>query len=274
MRVHAKIQVANCEDDSKDNSCDSQSQRVGTKQGHAGAEAISTIATGLRTTSIHPTEPVIQPSVMQQIYCSLAKFVLLPWQSMSALVKDMVTILCSAQQANAAAAALQLSGFCSCQPSQASEDAAEGILIEKEQAEPLIRQLAVPNRQCMGGLLQVSHQNVVNALSSVPTTSEATLLCAEPKSNRFAGRPDMSAANFRLLSSFMIEFAVRGNAVAMYAALESNLTGKFSDNNFLLLPWESKVVAFLSDHAVDAKVLAKLEQTLTFFSVADSNIKL
>lgn len=265
-------------DGSKDDSYSSDSHSIETKQEDGGIEDYSTTATGLRNASVQPKKPVIQLSVMQQAYCSLVKLALLPLQAISALVQDVSTMSCSLclgkQPTSATAAILQASGLCSCQSLQASKDAKEGNVRKHEQAEALIKQLAVPNRQYMQGLSQVPHPDVVNALSSLPMTSEATMLFSEPKSKQIYGRPDISATDFRLLSWFAVEFAVRSNAVALCVALESNLTGRFSDNNFLVVPWESKIVAFMSDPILDAESLVHFEQTLSFLSLADSNIKL
>jgi hypothetical protein len=39
-------------------------------------------------------------------------------------------------------------------------------------------------------------------------------------------------------------FACRSSAVALFVALECDIPGTFSDNAFLLLPWEPRAITF------------------------------
>lgn len=50
------------------------------------------------------------------------------------------------------------------------------------------------------------------------------------------------------LSPHYIEFTLSSDSVAAFVTLETNLTGRFGDNGFLLLPWEPVSVAFVSEH--------------------------
>lgn len=147
----------------------------------------------------------------------------------------------------------------------------EGTL-SKQQREQVVNGLAVPNMKFARGLQHMPHPAVLDALAAVPRTSELLMLYSELKDKQVVSSPCICAGNFRLLSPFMSEFIVSSTAVALYVAIDTEIEGRFSDNNFLLLPWEPKVVAFLYDHS--AVSTDELEHGMTFMSLTDTNVQL
>ena len=98
------------------------------------------------------------------------------------------------------------------------------------------------------------------------------MLYSELKDKQVNSSPCICAKGFRLLSPFMSEFVVTSTAVALYVAIDTVVEGKFSDNNFVLLPWDPKTVAFLYDHSVTST--NELEHSMTFLSLADTTMQL
>lgn len=114
--------------------------------------------------------------------------------------------------------------------------------------------------------------SVLDALALVPRTSELLMLSTELKDKQVVGNPCICAGNFRMLSPFMSEFVVTSTAVALHVAIDTEVKGRFSDNNFVLLPWEPKVVAFLYDHSPASA--DELEHSMMFLSLADTHVQL
>ena len=98
------------------------------------------------------------------------------------------------------------------------------------------------------------------------------MLQSEMKNKQVVSSPHICVDSFRLLSPLMAEFVVTSTAVALYVAVDTVVEGRFSDNNFMLLPWEPKVVAFLYDHRVVST--HELKDSMTFLSLADTNLQL
>lgn len=64
-----------------------------------------------------------------------------------------------------------------------------------------------------------------------------------------------------------VSFQLRSRAVAVGAALETPLPGRFSDNALLVLPWAPLALSFVADGKVAA---ADLEKSLSIHSVYSS----
>ena len=75
--------------------------------------------------------------------------------------------------------------------------------------------------------------------------SETQLFFAEFKDAAVV-KPNISMDG-NLLSPHYIEFTLSSDNVAAFVTLETNLTGRFGDNGFLLLPWKPVTVAFVSE---------------------------
>ena len=132
--------------------------------------------------------------------------------------------------------------------------------------------VAVPNRVYLERVTQCPHAQVLNDFASVPTSLEAVVFLAEFKESHVVPAPNITASNFQLLSPHLIQFSVSSDTVAPYVAMETALPGRFSDNNFILTPWQPRTVAFASDQALEcASVLAS---SLLFLSLVDTALNL
>ncbi len=121
-------------------------------------------------------------------------------------------------------------------------------------------------------MTQCPHAQVLNDFASVPTSLEAVVFLAEFKESHVVPAPNITASNFQLLSPHLIQFSVSSDTVAPYVAMETALPGRFSDNNFILTPWQPRTVAFASDQALEcASVLAS---SLLFLSLVDTALNL
>ena len=145
-------------------------------------------------------------------------------------------------------------------------------MLSQHEHEGMVNQSAAPNRQFLQQLRDVPHPTVLDALSSMPKTSDLVMLQSEMRNKQVVTNPHICVNSFRLLSPLMAEFVVTSTAVALYVAVDTVVEGRFSDNNFMLLPWEPKVVAFLYDHSVVST--HELKDSITFLSLADTNVQL
>lgn len=142
----------------------------------------------------------------------------------------------------------------------------------KHEQEQIVNELAAPNRRFAQGLQHMPHPTVLDALARVPRTSGLLILYTELKDKQVVSDPCICAGNFRMLSPFMSEFIVTSTAVALHVAIDTEVEGRFSDNNFILLPWEPKVVAFLYDHSTASA--DELEHSMMILSLVDTNVQL
>lgn len=144
-------------------------------------------------------------------------------------------------------------------------------MLSQHEHEVMVNQSAAPNRQFLQQLYDKPHLTVLDALSSMPKTSELVISHSELKDKQIVS-PHICVNSFRLLSPVMAEFIVTSTAVALYVAVDTVVEGRFSENNFMLLPWEPKVMAFLYDHSVLST--QELQNSMTFLSLADTKIHL
>lgn len=156
--------------------------------------------------------------------------------------------------------------------SQQAMNSTRQDMLSQHEREMMVNQSAAPNRQFLQQLHDVPHPAVLDALSSMPKTSELVILHSELKDKQVVSSPCIRVHSFRLLSPLMAEFVVTSTAVALHVAIDTVVLGRFSDNNFVLLPWEPKVVAFLYDHSVMST--SELETSMTFSSLADTGVQL
>ncbi|KAA6427867.1 MAG: beta-mannosidase [Trebouxia sp. A1-2] len=132
--------------------------------------------------------------------------------------------------------------------------------------------VAVPNRVYLEGVTQCPCAQVLNDFASVPTNLEAVVFLTELRESHVVPAPNITASDFQLLSAHLIQFSVSSDIVAPYVAMETALPGRFSDNNFILTPWQPRTVAFASDQALQyASVLAS---SLSFLSLTDTTLNL
>jgi len=132
--------------------------------------------------------------------------------------------------------------------------------------------VAVPNRVYLEGVTQCPHAQVLDDFASVPTNLEAVVFLTELKESHVVPAPNITGSDFQLLSPHLIQFSVSSSIVAPYVAIETALLGRFSDNNFILTPWQPRTVAFASDQALEcASVLAS---SLSFLSLMDTALNL
>ena len=157
------------------------------------------------------------------------------------------------------------------QSQQTFSNTRKGMLCQHEH-EVMVNQSAAPNRQFLQQLHAVPHPAVLDALSSMPKTSELIVLHSEMKDKQVISSPRINVHSFTLLSPLMAEFVITSTAVALHVAIDTVAVGRFSDNNFMLLPWEPKVVAFLYDHS--ASSICELKTSMTFLSLADTKVQL
>lgn len=128
--------------------------------------------------------------------------------------------------------------------------------------------VAVPNRVYLEGVTQCPHAQVLNDFASVPTNLEAVVFLIEFRESHVVPAPNITASDFQLLSPYLIQFNVSSDTVAPYVAVETALPGRFSENNFIMTPWQPRTVAFASDQALEcANVLAS---SLSFLSLTDT----
>jgi len=132
--------------------------------------------------------------------------------------------------------------------------------------------VALLNRVYLEGMTQCPHAQVLDDFSSVPTNLEAVVFLTEFRESHVVSAPNITGSDFQLLSPHLIQFSVSSDTVAPYVAMETALPGRFSDNNFILTPWQPRTVAFASDQALEyASVLAS---SLSFLSLMDTALNL
>ncbi|EIE20788.1 glycoside hydrolase [Coccomyxa subellipsoidea C-169] len=113
----------------------------------------------------------------------------------------------------------------------------------------------------------------VSAKSISPAGSPATyqstweIYPVPLKEVALSGQPTITWDDFRNTSSNSTTFVVSSKAVGAHVALESTLPGRFSDNNFILLPWAPKTITFTSAAPFSP---ADLRGSLSVMSVADT----
>ena len=132
--------------------------------------------------------------------------------------------------------------------------------------------VAVPNRVYLERVTQCPHAQVLDNFASVPTNLEAVVFLTEFKESHVVPAPNITGSDFQLLSPCLIQFSVSSDTVAPYVAIESALPGRFSDNNFILTPWEPRTVAFASDQALECANV--LSSSLSFLSLMDTALDL
>ena len=148
----------------------------------------------------------------------------------------------------------------------------EANTVSQHQREVMVNQSTAPNRRFLQQLHGVPHLAVLDALSSTPTMSETVILHSEFKDKQVVSNPGIAVNSFRLLSPVMAEFVITSTDVALNVAVDTVVKGRFSDNNFVLLPWEPKVMAFLYDHSVTS--VHELQDSITFLTLADTTVTL
>ena len=129
--------------------------------------------------------------------------------------------------------------------------------------------VAAPHRPYLQGLTAMPSQDVIEGLASEPQRSEAQVFFSEFK-KAYVAKPNVSLSNFRSLSPNVVEVDVSSDYVAAYVMFETPLSGTFSVNAILLLPWESKTVAFLSEKPVHPEMLAESLAVLSLFDTSIS----
>lgn len=130
--------------------------------------------------------------------------------------------------------------------------------------------VAPPHRPYLQGLHATPSQQVLQSLAAEPQISDAQVFFSEFKDASVI-KPNISIIDIRSLAPSVVEFGLVTDQVAAFVALETNLSGRFSENGLLLLPWEHKSLAFLSEGAVQA---ASLEDTLTVLTLSDTAISM
>lgn len=131
----------------------------------------------------------------------------------------------------------------------------------------LVDVVLAPHKPYMKELHAIPSPGVVQSLAAVPRVSEALAFFAEFKASSVA-KPTISFCNFISLSPRIVGFSISNDVVAAHVYLETNISGKFSDNGMLLLPWQQTSIAFLAEQPLQVQALA---DTLTALSVFDTS---
>lgn len=84
-------------------------------------------------------------------------------------------------------------------------------------------------------------------LAAQPESSSSQVFLTEFKDLNLPLQPEVQVSAAQLLNSHMVQFELRCSSVALFVALDSPVTGRFSNNNILLLPWQPQTLAFLAD---------------------------
>ena len=134
----------------------------------------------------------------------------------------------------------------------------------------LVRSVSAPHKLYMKELHGIPDPHVVESLAAVPSKSEALVFFAEFKDSRIA-QPAISMSDFTSLSPRLVEFSISSDVVGAYVLLETSISGKFSHNGMLLLPWEHISVGFLADEPLHVEAL---QDTLTVLSVSDTSFSM
>ena len=131
--------------------------------------------------------------------------------------------------------------------------------------------VAAPYKQYMRELHALPSKHVIDSLAAEPHTSEALIFFTEFKDAHVPVVPNITMSDFRALSPRVVEFFVNSNGIAAFVALETNISGIFSNNGFLMLPWERRPVAFLAAEPLQGSFL---ESSLAFLSLLDSSLEM
>ena len=159
--------------------------------------------------------------------------------------------------------------------SSAAHDSGAALGVSSERGlryNGFVDHIAVSNRAYLEGLKECPNSQVLDDLASEPTSSEAAVYLTELKDARIAREPVIAGSDFKLVSPYMVQFVISSKHIAPHVALETGLAGRFSDNNFLLTPWQPRTVAFLSDHSVECT--NTLSTNLSFLSLTDTRLRL
>ncbi|CAL8468004.1 g7542 [Coccomyxa elongata] len=114
---------------------------------------------------------------------------------------------------------------------------------------------------------QLSTKSIGPNSTPVTYTSTWDLFPVPIKDVTLITQPTITWDNFRNISANSTSFVVSSKAVAAYVALESTLPGRFSDNNYVLLPWAPKTITFTSATPFSP---ADLKASISVMSVADT----
>jgi beta-mannosidase len=99
-------------------------------------------------------------------------------------------------------------------------------------------------------------------------SSEWVIWLTEPKDASLNPAPKVEATGFVQTDANTVTFKLKSAGVAPFVALDAGgFKGKFSDNAFLMLPWEPRTLTFTSPDPVDASDLASV---LEVMSLADT----
>ena len=90
------------------------------------------------------------------------------------------------------------------------------------------------------------HAQPADDLAAEPESSSSQVFLTEFKDLQLPLQPEVQVSAAQLLNSNVVQFELRSSSVALFVALDSPVTGKFSDNNILLLPWQPRTLAFLA----------------------------
>ena len=91
------------------------------------------------------------------------------------------------------------------------------------------------------------HAQPADELAVEPKLSSSQLFLTECKDLNLPLQPEVQVNAAQLLNSHVVQFELHCSSVALFVALDSHMTGRFSDNNILLLPWQPRTLAFLAD---------------------------
>lgn len=183
--------------------------------------------------------------------------------------------LLSCHSYSAADACVPVMRYLCCGDSSAAHDSGAALGVSSERGlcyNGFVDHIAVSNRVYLEGLIECPNSQLLDDLASEPQTSVAAVFLTELKDARIAPEPDIVGSDFKLVSPYMVQFVVSSKHIAPHVALETGLAGRFSDNNFLLTPWQPRKVAFLSDHPVECT--NTLSTNLSFLSLKDTRLKL
>ena len=91
------------------------------------------------------------------------------------------------------------------------------------------------------------HVQPADDLAAEPGLSSSQVFLTEFKDLNLPLQPEVQVSAAQLLNSHILQLELRCSSIALFVALDSHVTGRFSDNNILLLPWQPRTLAFLAD---------------------------
>ena len=135
-------------------------------------------------------------------------------------------------------------------------------------AQQVVDLVASPHKRHMQDLQAMPSQPALKQFLE-GQQSETQVFFAEFKDAAVV-KPNISMDG-NLVSPRYMEFTLSSDNVAAFVTLDTNLTGRFGDNGFLLLPWKPVNVAFVSEHDLmpDAATAS-----YTVLSVFDTSISM